>query len=348
MSEDDYIDIYDENDQNWKKLKKIYTFDEFDPNFWIGTGLEFDDSYTTLYGSIPETIIPVATWGTDFYVEENHILSPDVTNFIDLVKDLSSNKNLIESFEKINEVQDDIITGNLANAKILAIQLLKEFQREKSDFGIKRARELIKLTEFDLSNVVQKKKIIHESIYNNKISRCLLHKEIDAKCVKLNDIKETIETPEIFGFIMYQFLGKKFKFKNLFHFIKIRRYRKEQEKLKELITEINNNRLINIKYPKDSTSLEVKTCDFCKIARSYDFGILLLSPLNPNAFLEAGMFMSLGKRVILINNEKVVKSAPFDLTPFFYIKYRNVNELEANWNRKIPNFIEDMIKQYIL
>ncbi|MEJ2251889.1 MAG: hypothetical protein P8Y97_19800 [Candidatus Lokiarchaeota archaeon] len=119
------------------------------------------------------------------------------------------------------------------------------------------------------------------------------------------------------------------------------------EILKSLIKDLNEDSLINIDLPFHVTGLDIKTCDFCRIARSYDFGLLLLDPPNVNAYLEAGMFISLGKKVILLNNEKRVQNAPFDLSPYFYIPNKNLEELETNWYRKIPKYLENLISYFL-
>ena len=169
--------------------------------------------------------------------------------------------------------------------------------------------------------------------------RCTLHEELNAKCMKIDKIKNTINKPKIHGFLMYEFPKKRDKnFKN---------YKEEVDKIIDLIGEVNENPLYKIKTPMQATGMDVKTCDFCRIARSYDFGILLLSPPNPNAYLEAGMFLSLGKKVILLNNEARLKSAPFDLSPFFYINYKNTSELEENWNKKVIPFLQNLEKTYL-
>jgi len=125
-------------------------------------------------------------------------------------------------------------------------------------------------------------------------------------------------------------------------------YKLEIKKINELIKNLNKDPLIEIKFPSESTGLDVKTCDFCKFSRSYDFGILLASPINANAFLEAGMFLSLGKRVILLNNSNKLEKLPFDLEPFFVIWYNNLEKLEKEWSRKIPKYIQKIKKYYLM
>ncbi|MFX1396849.1 MAG: GTP-binding protein [Promethearchaeota archaeon] len=221
------------------------------------------------------------------------------------------------------------------------LEVAKNFSEEKNlEKYVKKISELEKDLDKQLieskNKIIDNKKRIHALIYENKLTRCPLHEEIYSKCNKVKINKFIIEEPEIKGFFMYKFPNKD----------KID-YLSEIEKIKELIENSNEDPLIKIYLPSETMGFDVKTCDFCKIARTYDFGMLLLYPPNVNAYLEAGMFLSLGKKVILLNNEYKEPGAPFDLQPYFYLHYRNLEELENNWERKIPKYL-NTIKNFYL
>jgi len=229
---------------------------------------------------------------------------------------------------------------NFEQAKFL-IQNAKDYSIKNSLVkSITRADQLIRNLNEDFyiiqKNLLSNKKKIHHFIYEEKLNRCPLHEEINANCMKIKSIRRFIEKPKIYGFFMYEFPNDN-----------DHEYFMEIIKIKELIEIVNKDPLIKIKFPSYSTGLDIKTCDFCKFARSFDFGILLLTPANPNAYLEAGMFISLGKKVVLLNNELRSKYAPFDLTPYFYIPYQNLEELEENWNKKLPKYLQN-IKDFYL
>lgn len=266
-----------------------------------------------------------------------------------------SDKMIMQKLLKIKETTEDQVIFlfdlfekakillkqcNFAQAKIL-IQNAKNFSINNGlEKGIIRADQLIKNLDEDFDkirkNLQANKKKIHHLIYEEKLNRCPLHEEIDTHCMKIRSIKKLIEKPKIYGFFMYKFPSDN-----------DHEYLLEIKKIKALIKILNRDPLIKIKLPSYSTDLDIKTCDFCKFARSFDFGLLLLNPANPNAFLEAGMFISLGKKVILLNNELRSKYAPFDLTPYFYIPYHNLEELEENWKRKLPKYVQNLKNFYL-
>ncbi len=190
--------------------------------------------------------------------------------------------------------------------------------------------------------LIRNKKRIHSVFYEGKLNRCPLHEEVNTVCQKIDLIKEKIESNKIHGFFMYQFSKKSRWFKR-----PDKKYQKEINKIKELINEINKDPIVNIEFLPRTTTFDVKTCEFCKIIRSSDFGLALLTPWNPNVYLEIGMFLSLGKKVIFFNNEKISKKAPFDITPYFYLPFSNLLELETNWNQNIPHFIERLKNFYL-
>lgn len=246
--------------------------------------------------------------------------------------------------ELIVAIKSFLKEGIVTEAKRLRSIINKSIQKVSStnvDNVVKELEEIFtRNDEKTRKTLITNKNKIHSLMIQEETNmRCPLHEELDAKCMKIDKIRKTINKPKIHGFLMYEFPKKQNEnYKN---------YKEEVDKIIELINFVNENPLFKIKTPEQATSMDVKTCDFCRIARSYDFGILLLSPPNPNAFLEAGMFLSLGKKVILLNNELSLKNAPFDLTPYFYLNYKNTSELEENWNKKIIPFLQNIEKTYL-
>lgn len=199
----------------------------------------------------------------------------------------------------------------------------------------------------DISKLISNKKYIHRLIYEEELERCPMHQDIETMCNEKRFIKEIIENPKIFGFFMYQFPRDTNESDNEKEKIKKENYKSEISKIKELINEVNKDPIIDIKDALDVTGQDVAICKFCKIARSYDFGILLMTPKNVNAFLEAGMFMSLGKKVIFLNNASISSEAPFDVRPYIRVDYHNLEELEREWNLHIPEYFENLKGYYL-
>jgi len=234
-----------------------------------------------------------------------------------------SGEFLSSAWDLLNKAQLAYSSGNLEEARDHALESKVIFIDLKSKQGIKKVEGLLMDIETGVLNTIKilsnNKKKIHIIMFNGELERCLLHDELNAKCIKIEEIKKTIEEPKIFGFFMYQFPKREEQLEYDFLKKENERYLKEIQKLKILINNINNDPLLQIDFPTEATTLSIKTCDFCRIARSYDFGILLLSPSNPNTFLEAGMFLSLGKKLVLLNNESLLKTTPYDLSPYVYI-----------------------------
>lgn len=193
-----------------------------------------------------------------------------------------------------------------------------------------------------LKHLVLNKKRIHRAVYEESLKKCNMHEELSTECMKRRKIKKKIETPEIFGFFMHEFPKLENDRYDLFEL-----YKEEVQCIEDLIGITNKNSLINIIVPTEATGLDVKICSFCEISRSYDFGLLLLSKLNPNAFLEAGMFLSMGKKVILLINEDLNVKVPFDLTPFFHVHYDSIKELKDSWEQKVVPFLNNLIDDYL-
>ena len=257
-----------------------------------------------------------------------------------------SKEYLNSAWEILSDAQIAYSSGNLEKADNFAYAAKAIFKDLDSTPGFEKANELLKKIDNISRILTDNKKKIHKIMYNGSLERCLLHDELDIKCTRLQEIKKTIISPKIYGFFMYQFPRKEEELE--YDFLKKENeiYKREIQKFRELIQNVNEDPFINIDIGTEATSLGIKTCEFCRIARSYDFGILLLNPPNPNAFLEAGMFLSLGKKLILINNESRLKDTPYDLSPFTYIKYDSVEELEESWNNYMLKFLTNIKNSY--
>ena len=279
------------------------------------------------------------------------------------VKTSKQETQLIGEFT--NQIKDLINQGKyyFQNKEIVkAIISLKEANNISKKIGnqqfISHTGDILNLYENKLEErkdrLKRNKLKIHSQIYKDKLMRCPLHVKTNIECARIDDIKDIIEKPKLFGFFMYEFPKDLENEKSVSQDIKFQKkveknkeYQKEIEKIKILIEKTNEDSLIDIQLPEEISGFDVKTCDFCKVARSFDFGLILLSTLNPNAYLEAGMFLSLGKKVICINNESVLPKVPFDLTPFFYLPYKTLEQLESNWSKKIPDALNTIKNSYM-
>ena len=266
----------------------------------------------------------------------------DFTQQLLEVKDLEQ-YDLITINAIISEIKSLLQEGLVIEAEILISVVNNSINKVEHRYKREIVESLENLIEESRKKtqktLISNKKKIHSLVMQGNISRCTLHEELNTKCMKISKIQATICKPKILGFLMYQFPKKSDRIP--------KDYKEEIDTIIELINEVNKSSNFKIKTPSEATGIDVKTCDFCRIARSYDFGILLLSPPNPNAYLEAGMFLSLGKKVILLNNESRLSDAPFDLTPFFYINYQDVSELENNWNNKVIPFLQSLERTYL-
>lgn len=283
------------------------------------------------------------------------------THFLEFLVNLLNNCDLDLEVDELliykeykREVSDDFIKMFFIEAEEylkekkfaeahLIIDLIKALVKRANihnfDNKLKRFEKQIEIKKRKL--LVLNKKKIHKSVYEETLKKCNMHEELSTECAKRKKIKEMIETPEIFGFFMYEFPKLENDNYGLFE-----QYKKEVQQITELIDITNKNSIIEIKFPRETTGIDVKICSFCEISRSSDFGILLLSKLNPNAFLEAGMFLSLGKKVILLINEDLNEEVPFDLTPFFHVHYKTMKELQESWQRKVIPFLKNMMSDY--
>ncbi|MFX1294955.1 MAG: Rab family GTPase [Promethearchaeota archaeon] len=247
---------------------------------------------------------------------------------------------ILKAHDLIVETNKLITQNELEQAKIVITQAENFAIKNRLGKTLRRIHNVEKKLNVELNHnkelLIRNKINIHKLIHAGELNRCPLHEEINTNCMKIEKIKGYIEDPIIYGFFMYQFPKKDEK-----------KYQLEISKIMELIHTTNMDPFININLPSEVTSLDIKTCDFCKFARAFDFGLLVLNPVNPNAYLEAGMFLSYGKKVILLNNESRSFHAPFDLSPYFYIPYSDLEDLERNWYRKMPEYIQNIKKFYL-
>jgi len=323
------VDLVDEN-YNSEQRNKITQYASKMGSVYIETsaktGYNVDECFLKLINKILRQFKP------EFY---------NLTKYQPLQK-ISSLNSIIDKNESIHDDYIPFIEMNKEQAILLvkngqfelAYKLISSTKAKFHEKGLTSLEEMLNSFEKEIDIKKYKKllsnKIKIHSLFLKGNLRCTLHRELkDATCLQLREIKECIQTPEILGFFMYEFPKENNELYNY------ENYKSEIEKIMELINQVNKSTIFNIKIPREAIwGDNVKTCDFCRISRSYDFGILLLSPPNPNAYLEAGLFLSLGKKVFLLNNETILKNTPFDLTPFFYIHYKNIKELEENWNKK--------------
>ena len=347
---------YQEVINEWIKLFETHE-DNNIPIFFIGNKLDLvDENHNREQRS---QIIQYAHKINSNYFETSAKTGYNVEECFHKLIDIILKQSKTETKYQINEaINDDYIV--FANfQKEQAKSLVKKGQFElahnlisftKTRFhgkGLTSLEEMLNNldNEIDIKRnkiLLSNKKKIHSLFLKGKL-RCTLHRELEnPTCLELREIKRCIKTPEILGFFMYEFPKEDTKLYNY------EKYKIEIEKIKELIKQVNKSTFFNIKIPREAIwGDNVKTCDFCRISRSYDFGILLLSPPNPNAYLEAGLFLSLGKKVFLLNNDTILKETPFDLTPFFYIHYNNIKELEENWNEKFLPILTELEKLYL-
>lgn len=286
-------------------------------------------------------------------VSDPTLVNYEAKNIIEIVQQTMkiSEEYLSSAWDSLSKAQSAYSSGKLEEARNHALDSQVIFLDIGSKQGITKVEGL--LTDIKtgtlntIENLSKSKKNVHNMIYNGHLERCLLHDELHAKCIKIKEIKKKIEEPKIFGFFMYQFPKREENLEYDFLKKENEEYLREVQKLKILIDSIKKDPLLHIDFPTEATTLGIKTCDFCRIARSYDFGILLLSPPNPNTFLEAGMFLSLGKKLVLLNNEARLKNVPYDLSPYVYIKYDTLKELEENWNKYMTKFLQKIKNSYL-
>ena len=86
----------------------------------------------------------------------------------------------------------------------------------------------------------------------------------------------------------------------------------------------------------------VKLCKICKLTLASDFGIAALTPINPNVFMEIGMFLGLGKPLLYLVNPAKHKSEdlPFDISHEIVIEHTSQEELMNGLQREVPLFLQ--------
>lgn len=330
------VDLVDENynsEQRYKINQYASKMDSVYIETSAKTGYNVDECFHKLIDKIlsqfkPETYNLTKHQPMQKVSSLNALINEDYIFFVNIQKEQAISLVKIGQFD----LAYNLISSTKARFHGKGLTSLEEMLNSlEKEIDIKKNKIL-------LSN----KKKIHSLFLKGNL-RCTLHREVNnATCLELREIKKYIQTPEIFGFFMYEFPKEN---NELYDF---ENYKNEIKKIMELINQVNNSTMFNIKIPREAIwGDNVKTCDFCRISRSYDFGMLLLSPPNPNAYLEAGLFLSLGKKVFLLNNETILKNTPFDLTPFFYIHYNNIKELEENWNKKFLPILTEFENLYL-
>ena len=350
---DEYIDYIDPETGIKYDLRHKRNLYGVPDESWQLSGMTQKMSPLDYGGHTTDSSIFIGIHSSGVYVDDNYYDDPKVDRYLDDIIMKNVGNDVLKASNLLHKAESTAYLKNFDVASKLAHEAKNIFSLYKNDRGIIQVDEFLeKINEDHITteeNIIKNKKRIHRAIYEDYLIRCpLFGKKLDATCNVKEEIEEIIKNPIIYGFFMYQFPKKKIKIYKYKAKKQNEQYTEELLKLKEIIRKINENPLIEIKFPNEVTGLDVKTCDFCKISRTYDFGLLLLSPPNPNAYLEAGMFISLGKKVVLLNNESINPDAPFDLTPFFYIHYDNINEIEDQWNRKMPDFFDNLIKNYTI
>ncbi len=259
------------------------------------------------------------------------------------LKELDFDENVITQFQNLEHLSNlqDI---NLLNNPIIdqeyyltnknAVDVVKYCQMKSAD--ILKKQESLK----------NRKIMLHDLVYNEKMSRCLLAKSIKSKCSLIGEIREIVKKPVLLGFFMYQFPKQIKKIKETTEKNKEKKYQKEIETIKSLIEEINRDPFIHIDDAFDIVGQEIKTCKFCKIARSYDFGVALLTPWNPNVSFEIGLFFSLGKPVFFLNNNSI-SVPPFDISAHIYTGYSSLVELPVKWENEIVPLVQKLRDEYV-
>ncbi|MBA7655828.1 hypothetical protein ES703_63737 [subsurface metagenome] len=101
---------------------------------------------------------------------------------------------------------------------------------------------------------------------------------------------------------------------------------------------------------REEVGLGIKICKICRLVQASDFGIMVLTPENPNAYLETGMMMGMGKRNLYIVSRNILKAQKknlkdiaFDLSDQLVIEHGDEKELLRKLEKEVPPFIENVI-----
>lgn len=157
-------------------------------------------------------------------------------------------------------------------------------------------------------------------------------KNYPRRCNLLEREKEQLERAEKYtAFLMYQFIG-------------------QDEYLVDAIKEFFHSPIYHVFDAGQEAGLGIKICKICRLAQASDFGILILTPENPNAYLEAGMMMGMGKRNLYIASHnilkvdgKTLKDVAFDLSDQLVIEHKTKKELLRKLEKEVPSFIDNVI-----
>lgn len=144
------------------------------------------------------------------------------------------------------------------------------------------------------------------------------------KCHLSSVEKEQLEGPGKYtAFFMYQF-------------------RKNDPYLKESIERYFKSPLATLLDASEFPGTGVKLCKICKFILASDFGIAALTPINPNVFMDVGMFLGLGKPILyLVNPDRCQpKNLPFDISHKIVIEHTSRQELSNVLQREIPFFLQ--------
>lgn len=337
---DEYIYYYDPETGEKRRLKLKNYFPGIPEENWGLSGMKFDVVRQTWTGKTPDSLIPVGAQSSGYYVDEEHFNDPRADNYYRYVIIQNVGETTLKASELLNQAKELISNYQYDEAKKKISTAKSTFDSVRNLNGMKICEELENSIDLiyneKLNSILKTKRRIHFLILKDKLERCnLFPTNLNSTCNLRAEIKEIIEVPKILGFFMYKFPDEKFD-----------DYAKEINKIFKLIGKTNENPYIRIDLPEEITGLGVKTCEFCRIARAYDFGILLLSPKNVNAYLEAGMFLALGKKVVCLRNKDILSKTPFDLDSFIEICYNSLEDLEKLWNEKLISYFDWLIEEY--
>lgn len=158
-------------------------------------------------------------------------------------------------------------------------------------------------------------------------------KNYPRRCNLLETEKEQLERAEKYtAFLMYQFS-------------------EQDDYLVDTIKRFFQSPTYYVFDAREEVGLGIKICKICRLVQASDFGIMVLTPENPNAYLETGMMMGMGKRNLYIASKSFLKSigktlkeyVSFDLSDQLVILHENKDELLHELKKEVPNFIENII-----
>lgn len=337
---DEYIYYEDPETGEKIRMKLKNYFPGVPEESWGLSGLKYNEPNQNWTGKIPDSQIPIGAQSSGYYVDERNYNDPRADKYYRDVIIHNVGGVIFNASNLLNQAKELINNYQYEQAKKMISEAKALFNSINNIKGITTCDELANsidtIHKVKLDSILKTKQRVHNIILKEKLEKCnLFANNLKSVCNLKQKIRGIIEKPKILGFFMYKFPDMEFT-----------SYRREIDKIIGLITKINQNPYLQIDLPEKVTELGVKTCEFCKIARTYDFGILLLSPKNVNAYLEAGMFLALGKKVIFLRNKSILSKTPFDLDSFIEICYNSLEELENLWNGKLTPYFEWLVKEY--